>query len=511
MTALWLAALLAVAAQASGGYRVAGEVLNSASGQPVPGARVTLVPADRGGPGASAVTGDDGRFSFTGLPEGKYDLSGQRRGLLPSHRMGAIVTGPGQDTSSIVLRLPPPAVISGKVVDDAGDPVADAQVELLGSRIVEGRRRMIQESIGRTDDLGAYRFASLPAGGYYLVVSGVPWYTKFNPALGDTAPRAMTHAGYGIRYYPNAADPGAAEPLILKAGQEAEANFTLLPVPAVTVEVHCEQFENLTKHYALTMAGLSGNQVHVRNGIETGDLFHFWSVTPGHYTLQAEATDGRSTWYATNELDVAASDIEVDVALHPAPSLSGIVVAESSGSLPRQLTLLLRDATGRVLSAAMGSDGRFSVAAIPPGRYNVAFAGADDYDLRNWSAEGGRREGDLLNIPAGATVRLTANAAKGTGRIAGSVYRDGQPLSGALVVMAPAHRAVRTNSDGGYEFRGLPAAEYTLFAVAGGEDLEYANPAAIQPYLDAVKKVRTGPGGSENVRLDAAGTLTGKR
>ena len=150
MTALWLAALLAVAAQASGGYRVAGEVLNSASGQPVPGARVTLVPADRGGPGASAVTGDDGRFSFTGLPEGKYDLSGQRRGLLPSHRMGAIVTGPGQDTSSIVLRLPPPAVISGKVVDDAGDPVADAQVELLGSRIVEGRRRMIQESIGRT-------------------------------------------------------------------------------------------------------------------------------------------------------------------------------------------------------------------------------------------------------------------------------------------------------------------------------------------------------------------------
>ena len=251
--------------------------------------------------------------------------------------------------------------------------------------------------------------------------------------------------------------------------------------------------------------------MHVRNGIETGDLFHFWSVTPGHYTLQTEATDGRSTWYATNELDVAASDIEVDVALHPAPSLSGIVVAESSGSLPRQLTLLLRDATGRVLSAAMGSDGRFSVAAIPPGRYNVAFAGADDYDLRNWSAEGGRREGDLLNIPAGATVRLTANAAKGTGRIAGSVYRDGQPLSGALVVMAPAHRAVRTNSDGGYEFRGLPAAEYTLFAVAGGEDLEYANPAAIQPYLDAVKKVRIGPGGSENVRLDAAGTLTGKR
>jgi hypothetical protein len=321
----------------------------------------------------------------------------------------------------------------------------------------------------------------------------------------------MTHAGYGIRYYPNAADPAAAEPLILKAGQEAEANFTLLPVPAVTVEVDCEQFENLTKHYALTMAGLSGNQVHVRNGIETGDLFHFWSVTPGHYTLQAEATDGRSTWYASNELDVAAADIEIDVALHTAPSLSGTIVAESGGSLPRQLTLQLRDAAGQVLSVAMGTDGRFSMAAIPPGRYHVAFAGADDYDLRNWSAEGGRREGELLDIPAGAAVRLSVNAAKGMGRIAGTVYRDGQPLSGALVVLAPARRAVRSNSDGSYEFRGLPAAEYTLFAVANGEDLEYANPAAVRPYLDAAKRIRIGPGGSENVRLDAAGTLTGKR
>ena len=96
-----------------------------------------------------------------------------------------------------------------------------------------------------------------------------------------------------------------------------------------------------------------------------------------------------------------------------------------------------------------------------------------------------------------------------TVHIAGSVYLDGQPLSGALVVMAPAHRAVRTNSDGGYEFRGLPGRVHAVRRSRG--EIEYANPAAIQPYLDAVKKVKTGPGGSENVRLDAAGTLTGKR
>jgi hypothetical protein len=502
MTALLLAWLLAAGAQASGGYRIAGVVVNAATGQPVAGARVTIAPVERRGQRVSAVSGDDGHFAFTGLPRGKYELAGQRRGLLAERWAGAIVTGPDQNTESVVLRLSPPGIISGKVADDSGEPVAEARVELLGSRIVDGRRRLTTVSFKLTDDTGEYRFSALPAGSYYLVVSGVPWYTKFNQTLGESAPSSMTHASFGIRYHPNAGDPAAAEPLVLKAGQEATSNFTLLPVPAVSVQVHCEQDENLTKQYTLTAAGLAGNPVNVRQGSEAGDLYNFWGVPPGHYTLRAEATDGSHTWYGTNEFDVAAGDTDVSVTLREAPSLSGMVVLESGGSLPAELTVLLHGETGRSQPLAMGAGGRFSIPAMPPGRYRVSFSGADEYYLKSWSAEGGRREGEMLDIPAGAAVRLSLSAARGAGRVAGTVYRDGQPLPGALVVLAPANRAVESNSDGSYEFRGLPAGEYALFAVEDGADLEYANPAAIRPYLGSAKKLKVGPGGSDSVRLD---------
>jgi hypothetical protein len=494
MTALWLAWLMAAAAQASGGYRIAGIVVNSATSQPIAGARMTLVPLDRRDQQMSAVTGDGGRFAFTGLAPRRYELAGYRRGLLAGMRTGAIVTGPDQDTENTVLRLPPPAVISGKVVDDAGEPVAGALVELLGSRIVDGRRQLVKGSSNHTDDIGEYRFPSLPAGSYYLVVSGVPWYTNVNETHGDSAPRGMTHAGYGIRYHPDVGEPAAAEPLVLKPGQEATSNFTLLTVPAAPVYVHCEEQEDLAKRYTLTAAGLPGNPAYVRQGSETGDLYNIWSVPPGHYTLRAEATDGNRAWYGTTEFDAGASDTDVSVILHEAPSLTGTVVPAGGGNLPAPLTVLLRDETGRSQSLAVGADRRFSIPAIPPGRYRVSIGGADDYYLRH--------EGALLDILPGAAVRLSLPLARGAGRIAGTVYRIGQPLPGALVVLTPGNRAVAGNSDGTYEFRGLPAGEYALFAVEDGADLEYANPAAIRPYLANAKKVQVTSGSSDNLRLD---------
>jgi hypothetical protein len=259
-----------------------------------------------------------------------------------------------------------------------------------------------------TDDIGEYRFSGLPPGSYYLAVSAVPWYTKFNETMGESAPRAMTHAGYAIRYYPNTSEPAAAEPLSLRPGQDAVANFTMIPVPAVSVQVHCDQFEDSPKQYSLTAPGLAGNHVNVRQGSASGDLYNFWGVPPGHYTLNAEASDTHQTWYGVAEVD-AAADIEVNVTLRPAPSLSGIVALDTAGSLPDRLTLRLRAETGRAYSLSIAPDGRFSTPAIPPGRYRLSLAGSRDYDLKSWSALGATRDGEILDIPAG-TTRVTVHA-----------------------------------------------------------------------------------------------------
>jgi hypothetical protein len=496
--AAWLACLVVLpvaAAQALDGYRVAGIVVNAASGQPIGRASLNLTPIERDEQPLSTISGDDGRFAFMGLPSGKYQLAGQRRGFLAGNSSGAIVAGPDRNTENILLRLSPPGIISGKVVDDAGEPVAQALVELLGSRIVEGRRRLAAVSSQRTDDTGEYRFLSLAAGSYYLVASGVPWYTEFDETMGESASPNMTHTGYGVRYYPNADEPSAAQPLMLKPGHESTANFTLAPVPAVSVYVHCAPDDNLTIRYSLTAVGFPGNPVNIREGSESGDLYHFSGVPPGSYTFRAEATDGNHAWYGTSQFDVASADRDVSVTLRQAASLSGTIAAAGAGNLPPRLTVLLHDEIGNSVALPVDAGGRFSTLAIAPGRYGVSLAGAEEYFLKH--------EGQTVDIAAGPAVRLSLSVVPGVGRVAGKVYRDGAPLSSALVVLAPAGRAVQTNSDGSFEFRGLPVGEYALFAVDDGDDVEYANPAAVLPYLSAARKLHVVAGESDNVRLEA--------
>ena len=63
----------------------------------------------------------------------------------------------------------------------------------------------------------------------------------------------------------------------------------------------------------------------------------------------------------------------MDVALRAAPSLNGVV----PGSLPVGLTVLIR-ASDTTYALPVDAAGRFSLAAIPPGRYRVSVAG-DQY------------------------------------------------------------------------------------------------------------------------------------
>lgn len=480
MKRIVLAALLVAGAQAAG-YRIAGIVVNAATHQAVAGARVTLAPLERPDERLPFITGPDGRFVFAGMAAGRYTLVAERRGFLAGALAGDLVTGPDRHTESLVLPVSPPGVIAGKVTDDLGDPVYRANVQLFGSAMHNGHRRLTPVSSRQTDDTGQYRFGGLAPGSYFVSASGFPWYAKFNETHGDTPARTMTHTGYGIQYFRDTGDPAAAEPVAVEAGQEAAADFTLVPLPAVAVRVHLEGGGDSGIQYALTAAGPGGNPVLVRQGNTEGDLINLWAIPPGHYELEI-----RGDLYAREPITIGAVDADINVRLSAAPSLSGTVEVEGGASLPAGASILLSDENaGASQSASIGPGGKFVLQGIPPERYQVALLGAGDYYLKQWSAEG---------VTA---IRLKAIAAKGS-RIAGKVERDDQPATGALVVLSGPEesRAVRADTAGSYEIRGVPPGSYSLFAVQDGADLEYANPAAIEPYLAGAQKVKLAAGAS---------------
>ena len=88
------------------------------------------------------------------------------------------------------------------------------------------------------------------------------------------------------------------------------------------------------------------------------------------------------------------------------------------------------------------------------------------------------------------------------------MYHADRAAPGALVVLAPVKgseadsRVFQTESDGSFEYKAVRPGEYVLFAMEPGSDLEYANPAAIRPYLEAGTPIRVEPEGSYTVRLE---------
>ena len=171
--------LLAAFAQPLGNGVISGIVVDAESGDPVRKATVTLTLEGTPRRWATARTDTSGRFTFEGLPVGKYDLSASKGnegraiyGASSLRELGDLITlGDGESLSAIKLRLIHPASISGHVYDSDGEPVAEVNVHLLRQGRNLGTPVLLNYRGGTTDDRGEYRISEIDPGRYYLRAS----------------------------------------------------------------------------------------------------------------------------------------------------------------------------------------------------------------------------------------------------------------------------------------------------------------------------------------------------
>ena len=318
-----------------------GRVLDATSGQPIKGATVTVF--SQGQQEAPiAATDSDGRWEIGDLPAGEYHATASKSGY--ANRIFELGRGiqltVARPEQTVDLTLVRGAVLSGRVTDAEGEPIASVQVMALKEMPVgRGIRQWRAANGTTTDDRGQFRVFGLEAGEYVLAAraDGQP------PTRPDTKGNRLTPV---TTYYPGTTVLAEAQRLSLGEGAEySDLAIALEVLRSVSVRGRVVVSADHLRH-GFTMLTPVGDQTDFM-GMASGQTmvdpdgsFRIPGVIAGNYTLsvRVELANGEQQ---LGRVDISAGDEDISDVVVPtygATPITGRVVAEPAGTrLPETL------------------------------------------------------------------------------------------------------------------------------------------------------------------------------
>jgi Carboxypeptidase regulatory-like domain len=489
------------AAPKTGTSRIKGRILAADTGQPLRKAQVRATSSELR-ENRLATTDREGLYEFTELPAGRYQLTATKGSFVPLQygqtrpfEAGKpLDIGENQTIERVDFRLPRGSLITGRVVDEFGEPATDVQVSALRYQFVQGRRQLVPA--GRTvttNDLGEYRLFGLPPGQYFVSAT----LRAGNPLDGATTDRS----GYAPTYYPGAPSVSGAERVTVELAQTRSGIDVALAtarLARITGTVTDSDGKPLTNGVLLMVQLTGGFTASTGGQIKPDGTFTIANVPPGEYTLvglnpQAVLGGGGAPDLISAALIVAGEDInDFRLAGVKSSTVSGRVILPQAGNNIRGSTLQLVTTSPRPDPVVgLGGGGPIKVnddltfqTKVQPGlrliRIGPQVQGAtlkavrlNGADVTDSGIEF-RSEEDVT----GLEVELTTQASELSGVVTDA---RSQPVKDyAVVVFARdsgrwtnASRYLgngRPNQDGVYRVRNLPAGDY--YAIA----LDYVEP-----------------------------------
>jgi protocatechuate 3,4-dioxygenase beta subunit len=544
------------AAAATGTASISGRVLtDSQPPRPIRRAVVTLNSGDRT-VGRTVVSDDEGRFALTGLPAGRYTLNASKRGWVTmaygartSNRPGRAIPIADGERATATIVLPRAAVITGVVLDAAGQPLEGIAMRAMryGYNPNSGERSLNTVGFTGADERGVYRIYGLAAGEYYVsAVSG-----SFQPESNDLhlttdvdvqeAMRAVQagpsgpaadvpqrNVGFAPVFYPGTTSVAQATLVSLRAGEErAGVDFTIQYVATAHVSGSVQGPDGPATSAQLMLFNTNPSNpdqgfMSTRNARVAADgSFDFPDITPGPYTLTARlARPGPGGASAPPQLLSGSADIEVQgedvggvsVVIQEGLTVSGRVVADGTAPPPSLGALratLSPQMSGNTVTITNGStttspDGRFTMTGVSPGRYRLTVVTPPPWTMRS-SMIGGQDSKDVAveirQSVADAVITLTDRKSQLSGRIQAPPGGSAE----CFVILFPENRtlwaagarrilAAPSSSDGTFSFPTVLPGDYLIAAVDDVEQGEWWDPAFLQRLVPASMKISIAEG-----------------
>lgn len=443
----------------------------------------------------SAITDADGHFHLENVRAGHYRVFFEKTGLVEVNSRGqkadvnVITVAAGKSADDLLFRMEPTAVITGRIVDEDGDPMPGVRV--LAQRKIPGKAKRETVSVAATDDLGVYRLPGLFPGQYWVAAMPPPDFRDYlRPKDKSGASANPPETRYLATYYPGTNDGSEASAVTLKAGDEMPVSLMLIPARTYRVRGIVTGIAS-GESLIVELTSKTGDSIRAIE-VGTDGQFEVQGAAPGPYVLRATTGSDSAKRVASQDITVVAADVE-GVKLAPLPSftLSGHLrlVDDPSGS-SSIYTVNLRQAdvsddSGFFMSeetfgenAQVDRQGYFSWKNVNAGTYIVRLYGGngkDSFFLK--SARIGDRDIQSGFTASGpATLELAISTKSGT--VEGLVTdRDkqghDQPVSNVSVVAVPDEKYRKiperfgsgaTDQFGHFAIHGLAPGSYTLFA-----------------------------------------------
>ena len=505
------------AAASTGTGRIRGRVV--AAGTNAPLHRVQMVLQWSGNAQFRRLTQTDaqGRYEFTELPVGRFSLNagipgyvglqyGQRR---PYENGTPILLRDAETAASIDFALPRGSVITGRVTDENGYPLAQVQIQARRFRYSDrGQRSLVPVgSPDTTDDRGEFRLYGLMPG-EYLVDATV---RSMANVIGASANPNNPVDGFQPTFYPGTPNAAEAQAITLAIGQETTIQWSLTPARLVRVSG--------TVRDSMDRPIVAQVQMWVRQA----DLSTPFSVAPGGSTTVTTAADGSFSFAA-----VLAGDYVLEVrnrvpgSLGPPPppeaaflavtvrgsdvsglrvttsrgsTVSGRVVWEGSaprvrpGGTPIQLRASAQSADSTfpgtiMLSPNFDESGDFQIGSL----FGRVYIGVPTSENSTWRVKSVTLDGqDITDTPVDVEIRPATEGVRITlsdkvSHVAGHVSDPGgKPMTQYVVVMQPVDqkeprtaarfiRTARPDTEGRFEVRNIRPGRYLATAIEALED-----------------------------------------
>lgn len=520
---------------------VEGKIVNANTGEPVPKAmlmmRLAAPPRGNMGPPPAFTTtsGPDGRFAMKDIEPGSYRLTVTRNGFVMSEygsrgplRPGATLKlEPAQKMTAVDFKLTPHGVISGRIVDEDGEPLSYVQVAPMRYTFRQGRKQLAQMGGASTDDRGEFRIFGIAPGRYFLSATYNP--RMYYEGTQDRSAAGASDESYLPMYFPGSTDPGAASAFDVGPGQQISGiemrlsktksarlrgrvvNMTGVKAQALMVNLSLRESTSYYMNHRTDARGPEGR-------------FEIRGLAPGAYIATAIVPDGQSMYTVRQAVDIGSENIDnLVLTVTPGLQMAGVLHVEGAAAANfdyRTTRVFLTPAVDGMMfgypsTDGVKPDGSFSLRNLSADQYHVRVSGlADGFYIKSVRVGDQMVADDVVDLTSGAAATLHVTLAEGAAQVDGSVSSDKQePTSGATVVLVPEKESRRsrqefvkvatTDQHGRFTLKNVDPGDYCVYAWDDIENGAWMDPDVVKPVESKAKKLTLRERGKETVELKA--------